>query len=600
MYILGISAYFHNSAAAIILDGKILAQVSEERFTRIKNDGSFPKHSIDYCLQAANIKASDLDEIVYYSDPGLIIRRFWNNIVSIKNNKLDLYSNSIKRLEERFWIQNTFIKYYSTLGKNNRIRVVKHHISHASSAFFPSPFDKAVILTMDGIGELESLTIGRGTGNKIELFESICYPHSLGLFYSALSYFCGFKVNSGEYKFMGLAPYGKPIYKDVILNNLINVKEDGSFRLNLKYYSFYEGHEIINIIEFEKLFGIKKRNVDDIICQRYIDIAASAQAALEEIVLKIVNHIKIVYGEGYDNLVLAGGVALNCVCNGLIARSKIFDNVWVQPISDDAGGALGAALFVYYEFGNARIPKKDSMQSTFLGPCYSNNQIKSELVGILSKMAFYESDDELCNAIAELIVKKNVVGIFRGRLEAGPRALGHRSIIADPRPKEMQSVINLKIKRRESFRPFAPIIMEEFYDEYFETVSNNSFMTYTTFLKEKWRHDFIQCNVENDQSEVDLIGIVNQPKSCFPAITHVNYSARVQTVNSNSNAFSWKILKAFYDKTGCPMLVNTSFNVRGEPIVCSIKDAYNCFLNTEMDALVIGNYLIIKKQLEIK
>ena len=594
MNILGISAYFHNSAAALVTDGRIVAQVSEERFTRVKNDGGFPQNAIDFCLEAGKIKADDLDEIVFYTDPGLIVSRFWNNALSVKKDLEQLYLNTIRRVEERLWIQNTFCKYYHVLGKNHHMRVVRHHISHAASAFYPSPFRKAVILTMDGVGEWESLTIGRGDNEKIELLESIHYPHSLGLFYSALSYFCGFKVNSGEYKFMGLAPYGKSKYKELILENLIHVKEDGSFSLNLAYYSFYKGDEIINRSAFERLFGIRKREVDDVIRQTYVDIAASTQAVLEEIVLKIVAHAKKAYGSDIDNLVLAGGVALNCVCNGKIARSRIFDNIWVQPASDDAGGALGAALFVYYELGGKRIPDRNAMYGTFLGPDYSDEKIRIELSDITEKMTYYESDAELIRKMADLLAQKKVIGLFRGKMEAGPRALGHRSIIADPSSDEMQSVINLKIKKRESFRPFAPVVMEEFYDEYFESVADNSYMTYTTYLKADKRLHFSIHEAENDDDTVDLIKVVNQPKSDVPAITHVDYSARVQTVNHENNPFIWNVLKEFNARKGCPMLVNTSFNVRGEPIVCTPKEAYSCFLTTEMDVLVIGNFIIEK------
>lgn len=595
MNILGISAYFHNSAASLIIDGRIIAQASEERFTRVKNDGGFPKNAIDYCLKAGNLKVDNLDEIVFYTDPGQIVSRFWKNVVSAKEHAEQLCRSTLRRVEERIWIQNAFYKYYHSLGKNCRMRVVRHHISHAASAFYPSPFQNAVILTMDGVGEWESLTIGRGNSEKIELLESINYPHSIGLFYSALSYFCGFNVNSGEYKFMGLAPYGRPKYKKLILENLIDVKDDGSFSLNIEYYSFYKGDEIIDRQKFEELFGIKKREVDGSLRQAYIDIAASTQAALEEIVLKIVAHAKRVFGLDTNNLVLAGGVALNCVCNGKIARKGIFENIWVQPVADDAGGALGAALFVYYELGGKRIPDYNAMHGTFLGPDYSDEEIRKELCHIPEKAIYYKLDAELIRKVAELLAQKKVIGLFRGKMEAGPRALGHRSIIADPSSEEMQNIINLKIKKRESFRPFAPIVMAEYYDEYFEPTADNSYMTYTTYLKKDKRFAFSMNESVAGGDLVDLIEIVNQPKSEVPAVTHVDYSARVQTVNKEANPFLWNVLNEFYRLKGCPMLVNTSFNVRGEPIVCTPRDAYRCFLTTEMDALVIGNFLIEKQ-----
>lgn len=598
MKILGISAYYHNSAASLIIDGNIIAHAAEERFSRIKNDGGFPKKAIDFCLKQANIEAQDLDEIVYYTNPGLVASRIFENIkYANKNNKL--LENILFRTEKRLWIKNEFCEIYKCLGKNNRIKIVDHHISHAASAFFPSPFNEAIIVTIDGVGEKNTLTIGTGKGNKLQLYKSIDYPHSLGLFYSALSWFCGFKVNSGEYKFMGLAPYGMPIYKDLILNNLIKCNDDGSFKLNLEYYDFYNGNEIINRAKFEQLFKIKRRNVGGEINQVYVDIASSAQAVLEEILLKIVKYAKDEYGKNINSLVLAGGVALNCVANGKIANSGIFDHVWIQPLADDSGGALGAALFTYYELTNAqRIPNDNYMQGTFLGPCYSENEILDAVVGSQCKITRYDSDDRLEQKIGELIANEKIVAIFCGRMEAGPRALGNRSILADSTSEKMQSIMNLKIKKRESFRPFAPMVMDEYFDNYFyrSEAAEYSYMTFTTKIKDNKRIPFTINRNDSDEQELDIIKLVNEPRSCVPAITHVDYSARVQTVKKESNKFIWGIINSFNSIKNCPVIINTSFNVRGEPIVCSPTDAYNCFENTNIDVLVMENYLIEKME----
>ena len=601
MKVLGISAYYHNSAAALVEDGKIIAMASEERFSRKKNDGGFPKHAIDYCLSEAGINANELDEIVYYSEPEMIVNRFWNDLVCSKDDAKTIMAGSLDRIEKRLWIANEFEKIYHSLGKNNRFRVVRHHLSHAASAFYPSPFEDAIMLTMDGVGEWDTLTIGQGKGNRIALYESIHYPHSLGMFYSALAWFCGFKVNSGEYKFMGLAPYGNPIYKEKIYDNLIKCNKDGSFELNLDYYDFYKGGEIINRAKFENLFGVKKRDIDDDILQVHVDIAASAQAVIEEIVLRIVSFAKSKYGADIDSLVLAGGVALNCVANGKIAESQIFKHIWIQPASDDAGGALGAALYVYYELTNApRIVSQSIMQGTFLGPRYSNKMIYDCLSEqeIPEEIIFVDNEKELAGIIAKYISQKKVVGLFQGRMEAGPRALGNRSILADPTSEDMQSILNLKIKKRESFRPFAPMIMEEHFEEYFEKASaaDYSYMTFTTKINKNKRLDFSLPHMKNKTDKVDIIKLVNQVRSDVPAITHVDYSARVQVIRKDETPLVWNIINEFNQITGCSVIVNTSFNVRGEPIVCSPLDAYKCFRNTDMDVLVLGAYVIEKER----
>ena len=601
MKVLGISAYYHNSAAALVEDGKIIAMAAEERFSRKKNDGGFPKNAIDYCLSEGGVSANELDEIVYYSEPEMVVNRFWNDLICSKDDAKTIINGSLDRIEKRLWIANEFEQIYHSLGKNNRFRVIRHHLSHAASAFYPSPFEDAIILTIDGVGEWDTLTIGQGKGNRIALYESIHYPHSLGMFYSALAWFCGFKVNSGEYKFMGLAPYGRPIYKDKIYNNLIKCNKDGSFELNLDYYDFYKGGEIINRAKFEKLFGVKKRDIDDDILQVYVDIAASTQAVIEEIVLKIVSFAKSKYGADIDSLVLAGGVALNCVLNGKIAESQIFKHIWIQPASDDAGGALGAALYVYYELTNApRIASQSLMQGTFLGVKYSNKMIYDCLVKqeVPEELVFVDNEKTLAEIIAKYISQKKVVGLFQGRMEAGPRALGNRSILADPTSEDMQSILNLKIKKRESFRPFAPMIMEEYFDEYFEkaSASDYSYMTFTTKINQNKRIDFSLPHMKNKRDKVDIIKLVNQVRSNVPAITHVDYSARVQVVRKEESPLVWNIINEFKQITGCPVIVNTSFNVRGEPIVCSPLDAYKCFRNTDMDVLVMGSYVIEKEQ----
>lgn len=597
MNVLGISALYHDSAAALVCDGKIVAAVQEERFTRKKFDSGIPAQAINYCLCAGGITAKELDLIVYYDNPFFTLDRFVSNIAMADKKKdvEDLMSLSfIPMFKDRMWIHEhikSLLKPY--FDKGNRLYIANHHISHAASAFYPSPFDSAAIVTMDGVGEWATTTIGRGFCGKIEMLEEIDYPHSLGLLYSALSFFCGFKVNSGEYKFMGLAPYGEPKYYDVIMNNLVDVKPDGSYRLNLEYFDFQNGRSMIND-KFCKLFGGQNRKFESEITKREMDIAASAQKMVEQIMVRIAEHAKTLTGE--NNLVLAGGVALNCVANGVLARKKIFDHIWVQPAAGDAGGALGAALHGYYsQSGVTRIAcPRGTQRGSYFGPEYSSEDIKSFLDAEKCVYKEYSDTDEQYREIAMLLSKKNIIGYFNGRMEFGPRALGGRSILADPRDKEMQSKLNLKIKFRESFRPFAPSVLAEDAGEYFEMDYESPYMLFVAEVRRERRKPF-DIREHTKGATVNMLPIVNMERSDIPAITHVDYSARVQTVNAEDSPQYHKLITEFKKLTGCGVVVNTSFNVRGEPIVCSPEDAYRCFMRTDMDVLVLNNFILLKK-----
>lgn len=603
MYILGVSALYHDAAAALIEDGIIVAAAQEERFTRIKHDKAVPVHAIEYCLKEAKISAKQITAVVYYDNPILTTNRFLANLKYTGKEPDDLLHFSFESVfREKIWIHKLLERELSGLGIAGKLYVTEHHISHASSAFFPSPFKKAAIITMDGVGEWATTTLGYGEGNRIKLLKEIDYPHSLGLLYSAFTYFCGFKVNSGDYKLMGLAPYGEPIYAQLIKDKLIDIKEDGSYQLHLEYFDYVHGREMTNE-KFAELFGGPRRKPESPITKREMDMAASVQKVLEEIMLLTVKYVKKILGSDVDNLVLAGGVALNCVANGKIVEEKIFQNVWIQPAAGDAGGALGAALFYYYQYCNKERDcdeKHDIQSGSYLGPKYDENEIELYLRQKGYPYLKCENWAELYNKVAELIDENKVIGIFEGRMEFGPRALGNRSIIGDARSSVMQSKLNLKIKYRESFRPFAPSVLGEKADQYFSIDCNSPYMLICANVKEELCHEFrVQDSIR--ETGGNLLPVVNQVRSEIPAVTHVDYSARIQTVDKNINPIFYGIIKAFEERTGCSVVINTSFNVRGEPIVCTPEDAYLCFMRTEMDVLVLGKLILYKNnQPELK
>ncbi len=597
MNVLGISALYHDSAAALVCNGEIIAAAQEERFTRKKNDSRIPFNAINYCLKEGKLTAEQLDLVVYYDNPLLTLDRFISNLTMVESGPdiddlIDLSFDSM--FKDRLWVHEhikAVLKPY--FNKGCKLFIANHHISHAASAFYPSPFKSAAIITMDGVGEWATTTIGHGKNNQIELIEEINYPHSLGLLYSALSYFCGFKVNSGEYKFMGLAPYGEPKYYCTIMDNLIDLKSDGSYKLNLEYFDFQNGRAMTNE-KFNKLFDGPKREFESEITKREMDIAASAQKVEEEVIILMAKHAKKLTNE--KNLVLAGGVALNCVANGKLMREKIFDYIWVQPAAGDAGGALGAALHgSFAQLGVKREIKKRGLQpGSYLGPAFSSEEIKKYLDEQHCVYKEYADTETLYRDVAYLLSKKNVVGFFNGRMEFGPRALGGRSILADPRDKEMQSKLNLKIKYRESFRPFAPSVLAEKASDYFDMDYESPYMLFVAEVKESRRKPFkIKDHVT--QEKVNLLPIVNLERSDIPAVTHVDYSARVQTVFKDDNPNYYKLISEFEKITGCSVVVNTSFNVRGEPVVCTPEDAYLCFMRTDMDILVLENFVLLKK-----
>ncbi len=579
--ILGISAFFHDSAAAIIVDKEIIAAAQEERFSRVKFDSSFPKNAIKYCLNQANLTISDIDEIVYFENTYLKFDRIFSNYTNYLPKSFFQFSNAIfSWFSEKLFLEKNIKK---ELGWKKEIKKTSHHLSHAASAFYPSPFEDAAIIILDSVGEWACTSIGYGNKNEVKLLKEIKFPNSLGMFYSAFTQFSGFRVNADEYKLMGLAPYGKPKYKEKILKNIIKINDDGSYKLDLKYFQFHFGYNTISP-NFEKLFGQKIRKKDEDIREIDCDLAASAQSVLDDIFLKIAITAKKITGS--KNVVLAGGVALNCVSNGKLAESKIFQNIWVQPASGDAGGALGAALYLSYLNSND-IKNKTSQEGSFFGPSYSDKEIKTYLDKM--KITYSEHNDEktLINEITKSVIEEKVIGLFNGRMEFGPRALGSRSIIGDPRSTKMQRNMNLKIKYRESFRPFAPAILEEHVNEYFKMDFGNSFMSFVFPVQNK-----IKISTDNNYSSISEK--LMQKRSSLPAITHVDYSARIQTVNSKTNPFFYKIINDFYNKTQCPVLINTSFNVRDEPIVCSYIDALKCFFSSDIDVLILNKFLITK------
>ena len=592
--ILGISAFYHDSAATLIQDGNIIAAAQEERFSRKKHDERFPRNAIKYVLEEANIELSQVDYIVFFEKPFLKFERLLETYLAFAPKGFKSFSLAMPIwLREKLFQKKYLFDLLQELDKNfNNIKKIKfseHHYSHAASAFYPSPFDEAIILTLDGVGEWATTTVAHGKGSEITMLKEIHFPHSLGLLYSAFTYYTGFKVNSGEYKVMGLAPYGKPIYKDLILDNLIDVKEDGSFRLDMSYFNFATGLTMTNK-KFEKLFGqpVRKKE-DELLTQFHMDIASSIQAVTEEIVIKLTKDIAKKYN--LKNLCMAGGVALNCVANGKVLANKTFENIWVQPAAGDAGGSLGAALAYWYQElkHKRKINPKDSMEGSYLGPRFKNSIIEKELVSLNADFK-KNSEEELINILADELSRERTVGWFQGRMEFGPRALGARSILADPRSEKIQKELNLKIKFRESFRPFAPSILSEEVSDWFDINNPSPYMLLVADVKKN-----IQISMTPEQEKLFGIEKLNIKKSKIPAVTHVDYSARIQTVHQETNLRYYKLIKKFKEITGCPILVNTSFNIRGEPIVCSIKDAFRCFMGTNLDILVIEDFIMYKK-----
>jgi carbamoyltransferase len=596
MIILGISALYHDSAAALVIDGEIIAAAQEERFTRIKHDLGLPVNAIKYCLAEGNIKKTGIDKVVFYDNPFLILDRFLKNVCALGKNSEDLINRSFDNFfSKKIWIHKELQSIIGSQMKENDIYLAEHHISHAASAFYPSPFEEAVIITVDGVGEWATTTIGTGRGNKIELAKQINYPHSLGLFYSALTFFCGFKVNSGEYKFMGLAPYGQPVYYDIIKEKMIDIKPDGSYRLNLELFDYQNGRTMINR-EFEKLFDGPRREFESQISRREMNVAASAQKVLEEVLLLMTRDAKKTIGGNIKNLVLAGGVALNCVANGKIYKEKIFDRIWIQPAAGDAGGSLGAAMYLsHHVFDEPRKNLcRDNQKGSYLGPSFSGSEICQFLEDSGYPYHKFEDSSKRNETIAGALNNGKVIGLFQGRMEFGPRALGNRSIIGDARSPEMQSRMNLKIKYRESFRPFAPSVLVENAGDYFEMDSDSPYMLLVANVREERRIPF-DINKQLDK-DANMLPIVNKVRSDVPAVTHVDYSARIQTVSREDNPEYHEIIEFFKNLTGCAVIVNTSFNVRGEPIVCTPEEAYNCFMRTEMDMLVLENCILYKEE----
>ncbi|MBV6465435.1 MAG: hypothetical protein DYG84_13280 [Candidatus Brocadia sp. AMX3] len=588
MNILGISAFYHDSAACLVQDGRIVSAAQEERFTRKKHDFSFPTNAIQYCLQESGLKVEDLDFVAFYDKPFLKFERILMTYLAYAPVGIRSFIKAMPLwIKQKIWMKEFIKKELDFAGK---IIFPEHHESHAASAFFPSPFQEAAVLTLDGVGEWATTSYGVGKDNKIDILAEIHFPHSLGLLYSAFTYYTGFKVNSGEYKVMGLAPYGEPKYKDIILSELMDLKEDGSFKLNMKYFNYCAGLTMTNK-RFDRLFGGPPRKPESLLTQREMDLARSVQEVTEEVMMRVTRHV---YKEtGQKNLCMAGGVALNCVGNGKIVREGPFENIWIQPSAGDAGGALGAAMFVWYQYlENKRTAdnKKDFQRGSYLGPEYEDKSISDYLRK--NKIPFTEiSNEDIPEKIADLIAEQKVIGWFQGRMEFGPRALGSRSIIGDARSPKMQEVMNLKTKFRESFRPFAPSVIKERVSDFFEFDKESPYMLLVAPVKKEIRR-------EMSEEEVQLFGIdkLNVVRSSIPAVTHIDYSARIQTVDKDVNPLFYRTIAAFDKKYGCPVIINTSFNVRGEPIVCTPEDAYLCFMRTNMDYLILGNFLIEKKE----
>ena len=595
MNILGISAYYHDSAAALVQDGRVTAAVQEERFSRRKHDARFPQRAIPVCLEEAGLAFSDLDEVVFYDKPLVKFERLLETYLAYAPQGFRSFLAAMPIwLKEKLYLKTVLKRELAALAGCEikdlpPLLFAEHHQSHAASAFFPSPFERAAVLCMDGVGEWATTSVWRGEGNQLSAEWEIDFPHSLGLLYSAFTYYTGFKVNSGEYKLMGLAPYGEPKYVDLILNKLLDLKPDGTFRLDMRYFNYATGLTMTNR-EFDRLFGAPARKPETPISQREMDIARSIQEVTEEVVLRLGNTIH--RDTGLENLCLAGGVALNCVANGRLLREGPFKDIWIQPAAGDAGGALGAALASWYQFHDRpRTPiEGDAMRGSYLGPRFADNEIQQYLDSVGANYRRLD-EAELLSRLADLLAQENVVGWFQGPMEFGPRALGGRSIIGDPRSPKMQSVMNLKIKYRESFRPFAPAVRAERVSDFFELDRPSPYMLIVAPVKEGLR-----TRLTPEQEALFGIERLHVPRSELPAITHVDYSARIQTVHEETNPRFAALLRAFEERTGCPVLVNTSFNVRGEPIVGSPEDAYRCFMRTEMDYLVIEDFLLDKRE----
>jgi carbamoyltransferase len=584
-HILGISAYYHDSAAALLSDGHIVAAAQEERFSRKKNDERFPRNAVAFCLKQAGLTEADLDAVVFYDKPIIKFTRMLESYLAVAPGGWLTFPRALPGwLGEKLNLPNTLRYEIPGLRPEAPVLFSEHHQAHAASAFFPSPFEEAAVLTVDGVGEWATTTIGHGRGNDLKILKELKFPHSLGLLYSAFTAYCGFRINSGEYKLMGLAPYGEPRFVDLIYDHLVDVKDDGSLHLNLEYFHFLKGLRMTNK-KFDHLFGGPPRQPETPVEARHMDVARSIQTVTEEIMLRLARHARDETGMKY--LCMAGGVALNCVANGKILREKIFERIWIQPAAGDAGGALGAALAVWHmhkEHQQARvIVRPDAMQGAFLGPEFSDDEIEAVL---REHQAVYRKPEKesLLDEVADLLASQKIVGWVQGRMEFGPRALGHRSILGDPRSPQMQSVLNLKVKFRESFRPFAPAVLRERAAEFFELDQESPYMLFVAPV-----HPDQRLETPSGASGFDRL---KQVRSRLPAITHVDDSARVQTVTAGQNPFFHALLKRFEAKTGCPVLMNTSFNVRGEPVVCTPDDAYRCFVNTEMDYLAIGSFLL--------
>lgn len=594
MRILGVSAFYHDSAAALIDNGRIIAAAQEERFTRKKHDASFPRQAITYCLDEAGLTLDQIDYVAFYDKPFLKFERLIETYLAFAPRGFRSFKMAMpvwlkEKLFQKDLLRKQFQSFDPDFNWQDKLLFSEHHMSHAASAFFPSPFEEAVVLTMDGVGEWATTSVAIGKSNALEIVKEIHFPHSLGLLYSAMTYYTGFRVNSGEYKVMGLAPYGEPKYTREILENLIDVKDDGSFRLNQKYFDYCTGLTMTNG-HFDNLFGAPPRKPEEEITQRHMDLAASVQAVTEQVVLKLTR--ALAKETGQKNLCLAGGVALNCVANGKVLRDNKFENVWVQPAAGDAGGALGAAFAAnHIHKGQPRfVPKLgDSMQGSYLGPSYEDDEIATRLKSVGANFETV-SEDEKIDTAARALADGKAIGWFQGRMEFGPRALGGRSFLGDPRSPEMQKQLNLKIKYRESFRPFAPSVLREDVTDWFDIESDSPYMLMVTTVGERHRHQL-------SDEENGLFGIerLNVQRSDIPAVTHVDYSARIQTVHAETNPQYHALLSKFKELTGCPVVVNTSFNVRGEPIVCTPEDAFRCFMGTEAEMLVIGN-LILRKE----
>ena len=587
MNILGISCFYHDSAAVLLRDGEILAAVQEERFTLKKHDSGFPVNSINWCLKENGLKINNIDYVVFYDKPFIKFERILETNLAYAPFGLSQFIQAMPIwLKQKLWIRE-IIK--NELNFQGKILFSSHHESHAASAFYPSPFDEAAFLTMDGVGEWETTSFGVGRGKDLEITHSLKFPHSLGLLYSAFTYFAGFKVNSGEYKLMGLAPYGEPKYSDLILKEIVDLKEDGSFKLDMKYFGYCDSLKMTNN-NFNKLFGVGPRKPETKITQIYMDIAASIQKVTEEIILRMTRHVHKV--TGMDKLCLAGGVALNCVGNGRVLREGPFKEVWIQPASGDAGGALGAALLIWHKYlGNDRKVDgiNDSQKASFLGPSFSDEEIKDFLT---KENIPHETLDavSMVDKVSDLIIEQSVIGWFQGKMEFGPRALGARSIIGDARNLNMQSKMNLKIKYRESFRPFAPTVLRENVSEWFDLDKESPYMLLVAPIKESRR-----TKLGEQFKFLEGFKKLKFARSGISAVTHVDYSARIQTVKRPDNELYYDLIDAFYKKTGCSVIINTSFNVRGEPLVCTPQEAYRCFMRTEMDYLVMGSFLLNKK-----